>query len=53
MTGFETGREYYRVYKKGNNGKSVSWDAFENPFDPSNTEYEDFWDGWVHERDNS
>ncbi len=52
MTAFNRGRKYYIIYKNANYGKNTNEENYENPFDPACRDYEDFFDGWCHERDN-
>ncbi len=52
MTAFNRGRKYYRIYRDSGSGARTSYESYENPFDPDNTDYESFFDGWCHERDN-
>jgi hypothetical protein len=52
MKAFNLGRKYYRIYRDSGNGKRTNSSNYENPYDPDCTDYESFFDGWCHERDN-
>lgn len=43
--GFKSGREAYRYW--ATEARACS----SNPFDPSDTNYDDYWDGIVYEKD--
>jgi len=51
VTAFDRGREHFKIYKQGDNGRRIRSENYENPFDPGCTDYEDFFDGWAWERD--
>ena len=61
MTAFESGIQGYKDFAKRkvkaedtvavNVGQKSVEDFYENPFDPSSTDFEDYWDGWCFERD--
>lgn len=45
--GFKTGQAAFKTYLE--NPYAIG--DYENPFDPSHSNYEDYWDGWSWERD--